>query len=233
MKAISSKDNALYKELRRIQQKGARTGFVLLEGERALRQLNRAGVSFECFVREGAGFEGTILSESLFNSLSATQSPQGVLMKMAIPEEKPFTEGKVLVLDAIMDPGNLGTLLRSAQAFGLDNVLLMEGCVSLYNDKVLRASLGACLALRIREHATVQDVLELKRPLYGAALEGEDFKTVPYPEQTALVIGNEANGIRTELLEKLDHKVTIPMADVAESLNAAVAGSIILEQLMR
>lgn len=233
MKVISSKENALYKELLHIVQKGPRSGFVLLEGERALRQLIRAKAEFECFVREGADFSGTVLSEILFKRLTATISPQGVLMKMKIPPERALTQGKVLVLDAITDPGNLGTLLRSAQAFGMHNVLLMEGCVSLYNDKVLRSSLGACLQLNLREHATLQEVLALDRPLYGATLDGTDFKGLSYPQDCALVIGNEANGIRRELLERLHQKITIPMEDVTESLNAAVAGSIIMEHVMR
>lgn len=233
MKVINSKDNALYKELRHIAQKGFRSGYVLLEGERALRQLLRAGASFECFVREGSDFEGTVLSTNLFHRLTATNTPQGVLMKMKIPAERPFTPGKILVLDAITDPGNLGTLLRTAQAFGLHNVMLMEGCVSLYNDKVLRASLGACLQLNIKEHATVEEVLALGCQLYGATLEGVDFKSIRYPDTCALVIGNEANGIRPELLHSLHRQITIPMRDVAESLNAAIAGSIIMEHLMR
>lgn len=233
MKRIDSPSNSTYKELKRIQSKGATTGFVLLEGERALRQLQADGLNFDLFVREEERSDATSLKADLFDKLADTKSPQGVIMKLSIPEEKLFDDGPVLILDRIMDPGNLGTLLRTASAFGIHNILLLEGCVDVYNPKVLRSSLGAVLTLRIKQRAGLSDVTDLKRPLYLADLGGEDFSEQTYPESFALVIGNEASGIQEGLARLPATRLTIPMFDTMESLNAAVAGGILMQAMTR
>ena len=233
MVRIDSPDNATYKELKRIRTKGAATGFVLLEGERALRQLQADGRSFSLFVREEEHPDGRSIRADLFDRLCRTQSPQGILMKLAIPPERAFDGGPVLVLDRITDPGNLGTLLRSAMAFGVRNILCLEGSVDVCNDKVLRASLGAVLSLAIRQQAGVSEVVALQRPLFLADLGGDDFASLDYPDNFALIIGNEANGPRDALKALAPTVVTIPMKNKIESLNAAVAGGILLQAMVR
>ncbi|HHT20020.1 MAG TPA: RNA methyltransferase [Tissierellia bacterium] len=230
---IESKHNNTYKELLRIKQKGSATGYVLLEGERALRQLEADGLDFELFVRQGETIAGQVMNDHLFEKLCATKSPQGVLMKLTIPPEKAFDEGPVLVLDRISDPGNLGTLLRTASAFGIQNILSLVGSVDVYNDKVLRSSLGAVLSLNIRQRASLDDLAALYRPLFLADFGGEDFYGLSYPENFALVIGNEAHGVSPAIKELPSSVLTIPMVNAMESLNAAVAGAILMQHMMR
>ena len=232
-KMIESKHNPTYKELLRIKQKGSTTGFVLLEGERALRQLEADGQDFELYTRGSESDKGQAIADHLFEKLCSTKSPQGVLMKLTIPPEKVFDEGPVLVLDRISDPGNLGTLLRSASAFGIQNILSLEGSVDIYNDKVLRSSLGAVLSLNIHQKGTVEDLEQLYRPLFIADFGGEDFYGLSYPENFALVIGNEAHGVSPSIKELPSSVLTIPMANAMESLNAAVAGAILMQHMMR
>lgn len=233
MARIDSASNPAYKELKRIRTKGEKSGFLLLEGERALRQLRLDGLTFQLFVRENDEPDATTLRRELFDQLSDTKTPQGVLMKLPIPSEKPFDDGPVLVLDRIMDPGNLGTLLRSASGFGIQNILLMAGSVSVFNSKVLRSSLGAVLTLNIHQGASLEDVMGLERSLFLADMAGEDFSRLIYPKNFALVIGNEASGISEGMRALPSQLISIPLRNSMESLNAAVAGGILMQALMR
>ena len=231
---IESKHNNTFKELLKIKQKGSATGFVLLEGERSLHQLQTDGLEFELFCRaKDPVQDAQPITDDLFDRLCRTKSPQGVLMKLAVPNDKPFDDGPVLILDRLSDPGNLGTLLRTASAFGVNNILCLEGSVDVYNDKVLRSSLGAVLSLHIRQRAGIEQVEQLERPLFLADVFGEDFAGLEYPDNFALIIGSEAHGIDPALKALPSVVITIPMRNTMESLNAAVAGAILLQRMCR
>ena len=173
----------------------------------------------------------------VMESLSLMQAPQGVLFVCSLPMEQPLrvTPG-CLILDGIQDPGNLGTILRTADALSVPAVLL-DGCADPYSPKVVRASMGA--VFRMTPQRTDLDTLAaqcraLEIPLIATALtdQAEDLRRVSLAKG-AVIIGSEGHGIRPELLRLADRTVIIPMASRCESLNAAVAATIVMWEMRR
>lgn len=183
-----------------------------------------------------------VVPEELLQWVSPVQQPQGCLfacrMETAAPPAR--LEGtRYAVLDGLQDPGNVGTILRTAAAFSLDGVFLTQGCADLWNPKTIRATMGA--VFRIPAWQTgYQDAVRLLReanlPLYGAAL-GEGCVTVGQKGTVlspgAIAIGSEGRGLSEELLSLCDRRVQIPMDDRCESLNAAVAAGILFWEMSR
>lgn len=200
-----------------------------------LRQLLDFQIPYILYAPEGSHREADVyLTKDLFSRLAGTVTPQNVLMEVEIPKESAFTQGSVLILDGVQDPGNLGTILRSSLAFGVENILSLKGTVSWTNEKVLRSSMGSIFALSIREEAEREDIEALKEEGYtllGADMEGEDYLSVALPRKWALVIGSEGRGITEETRALIDSYVSIPMKGKMESLNAAVAASILMLEL--
>ena len=175
--------------------------------------------------------------------ISALKTAQMVVGVFRIPgpvtSSEPVPEDLVLYLDSIRDPGNLGTILRIADWFGIPLLLLSPDCADLYNPKVVQASMGSLGRVQTRE----MDIEELQRlsssrPLIGTTLQGKNLYNTDLPANAILVIGNEANGIRQEIFEFLNLEVTIPPfgnsdGDGAESLNAAVATAILCAEIRR
>jgi TrmH family RNA methyltransferase len=138
-----------------------------------------------------------------------------------------------LVLDDIRDPGNLGTIIRTADWYGITQILASEETVDFYNTKVINATKGSFT--RVNVHYTdLNEVLEANLlPVYGAFLDGKDVHQTSFPKAGLLIIGNESNGISKELSQKVTHPVTIPKLGLAESLNAAIATAILLDNIKR
>ena len=173
--------------------------------------------------------------EYVKTSISPMQSPQGALFLCRLPEKKPFApKPGMLLLDGIQDPGNLGTILRTADALQVP-VALLEGCADPYNHKTVRASMGAVFRMDV-----VSTTWEIARdacrsaniPVGVTALSDEavDIRTARLSQQ-AVVIGSEGRGVRPEILEQADAELIIPMAAHCESLNAAVAAAIVMWQM--
>ena len=142
---------------------------------------------------------------------------------------------KIIVLDGIQDPGNLGTIIRSAVAFGIDTIVVSSDTVDLYNPKVVRSAKGMLFKINVivRDIKTFLSELE-GYTIYGTDVNnGVDIRKVELPEKIAIVIGNEGNGISSEVREILDKYIYIGMNDKCESLNAGVAASIIMYEVMR
>ncbi|MEI8308068.1 MAG: RNA methyltransferase [Chloroflexales bacterium] len=175
-------------------------------------------------------------SEAAVAAAAETRSPQGVVAAVALTDLVP-RPGLYLVLDAIQDPGNLGTLLRSAESAGVGLVLCSQGCADLFNPKVVRAAMGAHFSLPLRSDLSWDDLAhELSdTPLiYAAGAEAAmPYDAADWRQPAALIIGSEAHGICPEGLALATHHISIPMLGKAESLNAAVAGSIILFEALR
>lgn len=173
--------------------------------------------------------------ESLMQSLSGMKTPQGVLFTCAMPESPKLTiEKGTLLLDRIQDPGNLGTILRTADAFGVP-VLLTNGCADPFSEKTVRASMGAVFRT-IPRSAPMEEILSVCReqgiPLAATALSDTavDLRTVDLT-QYMVIIGSEGQGICPTLLEASDKQIIIPMQPRCESLNAAIAASIVMWQM--
>lgn len=176
----------------------------------------------------------------LMEYISPMESPQGVLFTCALPDlslpEK--LEGRRhLVLDGVQDPGNVGTILRTANAFCADSVILLPGCADAANPKTVRASMGAFFRQRVFETewpALRRALLEQKIPLYAASLSASAVSlTEADLSRAAVVIGSEGSGVSPQVLEACDGMLKIPMNPQCESLNAAVAAAVILWELFR
>lgn len=256
-RSIESRQNARVKELRAGLRRGGVTGSGLLaiEGEQLLGEAVRSGLRVHSiFVSRGsqglqdAGLaesaELLLLPEEIFRSACATEHPQGVAaliepprfsLDAAFQPRAPFPSPLLVVAAGLQDPGNMGTLVRSAEAFGASGMFLLPGTVSLWNAKALRAAAGSAFRLPVLS-LTPQEVLDSLRTrevrLLAATPRGGASPTdLDLP--VALLLGNEGAGLSPWWLEQADEKITIPSPGAAESLNAAVAGAVLLYEAAR
>lgn len=245
---IESTRNETVKRARALaSSKGRREqGLHLIEGETLAREAVASGVRLrEAFVEqgredmvpllEGAGARVYIVTRPVLESVCTTETPQGVCATAVTPETAPpaaYPEGLVVALDRLSDPGNLGTILRTADAMGAAGLLLGEGSADPFAPKPVRASMGSVYHLPLWQGPLMQELPRLKEQgflLLCGHLAGDER----WPEvgsRCALVIGNESRGVSDEVSE-LCHKVRLPMRGRAESLNAAVAAGIFLYEL--
>ena len=183
------------------------------------------------------------LSDSLFEYISDTKTPQGLLAVVKKPEFN-FTSilekagSNLLVLDRIQDPGNLGTMLRTADASGIDGIVLLKGSADVFQPKVVRAAAGSLFRVPTMQIESDELAIRLlkrhgKKIIATAPLQAKYYYEVRMIEDIALIIGNEANGISSLFYEKADEIIKIPMVGNTESLNAAIASSIIMYEMLR
>ncbi|QPC47175.1 TrmH family RNA methyltransferase [Mangrovibacillus cuniculi] len=180
------------------------------------------------------GVEITYLSAIAAESLAETEHSQAVFAVCEMPKQNKYQTAwkKILLLDSVQDPGNVGTLIRTADAAGFDAIVLGKGSADLYNGKVLRSAQGSHVHLPIiREdlEALLDDLQENDVPTFGTSLQNATsvFSVTP-PEKFALIVGNEGQGVKTEILEKTTANVYIPLAGKAESLNVGVAAGVLM-----
>jgi TrmH family RNA methyltransferase len=254
---ISSRTNARVKQLRGAFAGQARLsgGLVGIEGDHLLEEALRSGMVLKTvFVSEQRevpkmvprGLEVLRLTEEVFGSVVETQSPQGVaaLMVPHVSVLEDVLVGRrstplILIAVGLQDPGNLGTLVRSAEAFGATGVLTTPGTVSAWNQKALRASVGSVFRVPVVGVAA-SEMEELKRRrvrlIAAVGSDGADVtaaQAMDFRGACAVMIGNEGAGLGPEWLEMCDERVTIPCPGPVESLNAAVAGSLLLYEASR
>jgi TrmH family RNA methyltransferase len=252
---ISSRTNARVKQLRGAFQGHARLsgGLVAIEGDHLLEEALRSGMVLKTvFVSElrevpkvvPRGVEVLRLTEEVFQSVVETQSPQGVAALLVPPVfglEDVLGAGSaaalIVVAVGLQDPGNLGTLIRSAEAFGATGVLTTPGTVSAWNQKALRASVGSVFRVPV-VGVEASELGGLKGLRLIAAVGAENAGVVAAQEMDftgacVVMIGNEGSGLAAEWLEMSDARVTIPCPGPVESLNAAVAGSLLLYEASR
>ena len=252
---VSSRANARVKQLRAAfaGQPRLSGGMVAIEGDHLLEEALLSGMVLKTvFVSERRevprmvprAVEVLRLTEEVFGSVVETRSPQGVAALMVPPvhrlEEVMGNEGAaplILIAAGLQDPGNMGTLVRSAEAFGATGVLATPGTVSAWNQKALRASVGSVFRMPVVV-VTEMDVARLKE--WGvrllAAVGGSGATAVQnadFAGSCALMIGNEGAGLAAEWMCMADERVTIPCPGPVESLNAAVAGSLLLYEASR
>jgi RNA methyltransferase, TrmH family len=176
------------------------------------------------------------VSDRELGDLSDTEAPQGVLLVCEEPRVSldDLRRGRHLVLDAVQDPGNAGTLVRAAAAFGLDGVVALDGTVDLWGAKAVRASAGLVFRVPVVRCGAVEALERLRTLEVGiwvADADGEDVSGLGHPSAFALVVGNEGAGIRPEIAASAERAVAVPMRGPAESLNVGIAGSILLYAL--
>lgn len=244
---ITSTTNSRVKYVRRLQADRRfreREGAFVVEGDRWVADVLDAGMEpTELFVAESWNYKALVgrisplfVSDAVMTHMSDVETPPGILAVVPMPRlALPPQPTLLLILDRITTPGNLGTLLRTAAAAGVDGVILTPGCVDAFNPKVVRGGMGAQLRLPVaslnwRHIAEVTENLAV----WSAAADGvQAYTAVDWRQPSALIVGNEAHGVGKSAEALMTDSVSIPMAGATESLNAAMAGAIILFEAAR
>ncbi len=247
MKEITSTKNETYKYIKSLQTKKARTKNrqYTIEGIKSVKDAIKAGADIAFIavsdkLQEEFFVENIyVIKDEIFAPLCDTDTPQGVLAVINMPtdDEKGFDRDLYLLCDKVNDPGNMGTIIRICDAADC-GLLLMEDTVDIYSPKTVRASMGSFFHIRAESGLTKADILKMKENGYkvisGALSENTiDFKDADYSGKTIIVVGNEANGITDEILSISDTIVKIPIYGGAESLNVAVAASLLVYEAKR
>lgn len=252
---ITSKQNEQIKWAKRLLQKKYRDneGLFCLEGVRVIEEALAAGLVHSLYFNER--LFNTDRGRELFNQVQAKQVPhfectwpvlseltetvnsQGVVAVVHKPVWQLQTQGLLLIADEIQDPGNMGTLIRTAVAAGVQGLLVVDGSVDLYNPKVLRASMGAILQLPhwFVNRKELLEIIETNSITLVVAdlFDAQTYWSVAYPPNLALVIGNEARGVHSDFREKSNLRVKIPLVGSVESLNASVAAGVLMYEILR
>ncbi len=250
MEYITSRNNRLIKHIRKLtsdREYRRSSGLFFGEGPKLLAEALKAGTAIETVVTARGvdlpGLDGLWRAEvpaDLLDSLCDTQTPQGVLFLAKMPDRTPperLTGDRWLILDGLQDPGNVGTIWRTADGLGADGLVLVNHCADPFSPKTVRATMGACFRLPVYE-LEAEDLPGLLArsglPLYAAALRADtrDIKGAQL-SRCAVVIGSEGRGVSPELLNISEQTVKIPMRARCESLNAAVAAAVILWEMAR
>lgn len=187
-----------------------------------------------------------VMTDKVFSHVSGTVNSQGIMGIFKMPEylieeyigSDPDERKRILLLDRLQDPGNLGTILRTAEAAGFDLIILNNGCVDIYNPKTVRSTMGAIYRMPFIYVKDLGETIELLREkgykIFGAYLESStEYTHIDYPAKSGVVIGNEGNGISPAVIGLCDERIRIPMCKKTESLNAAVAASLIMYEILR
>ena len=258
MQVITSKENEYVKHIKKLKDKKYRdiSREYIVEGIKMVAE----AISENCKIKqivicddcektsniskeqmyEIAKYDCIYVTNKIFESITGVMNPQGILAvieKDDIKQEEIKQEDIILALDDIQDPGNLGTILRTADSVGLTQVLVSKGTADCYNPKVVRSTMGAIFRVKIIECENLVETLELlhkqKYEIVVSSLQtNNSIYDIKYNKKV-LIIGNEANGVRREIQDMADKKVKIPMIGKTESLNASVATGIILYEYMR
>lgn len=250
---ITSAQNAFYKQVKKlIARRDCRRecGQFVAEGKRLFSDAVSTGMIPHAVLLdermdpaeyEPLGAPVYLLPQEMMQSLSDTKTPQGIAGVFPIPAQESRGEGgdRQLILCSLQDPGNVGTILRTAEAFGISRVILSADCPDLYSPKVLRASMGGVFRMETLVTDCVEDTISMLREdkcrVYAAALsdEAELLGNVPLEGKICVVIGNEGNGLPQQVISCCDGALLIPMRGRAQSLNAAMAAGILIWEMTK
>lgn len=238
----SSCDNKKIKDIKKLNIKKYRDleNKYLVEGEHLVREAYKKGVLETLIIEDGCDFNVDIdtisVSYDVLKYISELETPQK-MMGICKKIESNDIGNKVLILDQIQDPGNLGTIIRSAVAFSFDTVILSNDSVDLYNSKVIRASQGMIFNLNIKRCNLTDIIPKLKKEnykIFGTRVTGgNDIKSIEKNNKFAIIMGNEGNGLSLDIQKLCDEFIYIKMNEKCESLNVGVATSIILYELSK
>lgn len=242
---ITSLDNEKVKKLIKLKEKKYRDLYneFIVEGEHLVVEAYRSGLLEEIFIEQDEvtllNVDITYVTKEILAKVSTLETPTYIIGLCKKREENNDLGNRLLLLDRVQDPGNLGTIIRSSKAFGIDTVVLGDGCVDLYNDKVIRSTQGIGFHMNIVNRNLNDLIVELKEqeiPVLGTKVEfGEDIRTLETrdKERFALIMGNEGRGVDSDILKLCDKYIYIELDSDVESLNVAIASSILLYELSR
>ena len=247
---IKSKDNEKFKKIKSLlmSKKRNKEKMYLAEGLRTIELALEYKADIEMIViREGSEFNLNIgdnsictLSKDLYDQVSDTENSQGI---MAIIRMKDFSKEdynpnkhkKILIMDRLQDPGNVGTIIRTADAMGFDLICMTKGCVDVYNPKVVRSAMGSgfYMDILLESQEVILDLLKKSDSQIISSYLSTDtyYNQVEYKESCAIIVGNEANGINEFWIDNSDILVKIPMYGKAESLNVAISSALLMSRV--
>ncbi|MCH4381724.1 RNA methyltransferase [Staphylococcus haemolyticus] len=244
MEQITSAQNSKIKNANKLKKKRDRdkTGQALIEGIHLIEEAYQSGIVIkQLFVIEPNRTDEALkdyaeetfeINMKVAESLSGTITPQGFFAVIEKPKYDVTQAKQVLLIDRIQDPGNLGTLIRTSDAAGIDLIVMEKGTADPYQDKVLRASQGSVFHIPVITADLKTFIADFNGPVYGTALENaQPYKEVASQDIFALLLGNEGEGVNKALLNETSQNLTIPIYGKSESLNVAIAGSILLYHL--
>lgn len=256
-KVISSKDNSLIKLVSALQTSAKarkENELFVLEGLRICDDAFQNGIRFDKLIFSDTAFEKNSkeiekfqnnaqecykITDALFKKISDTASPQGILAicsVISLNKAEIDKKGKYIALENLSDPSNLGAISRTAEALGINGIIISADSCDPFNPKVLRASMGTLLRMPL---FIAEDIIEFAKSneltTYACVVDSnvQKITDISFSGGSVALIGNEANGLRDKTIQNSDFKITIPMIGKAESLNAAVAASIAMWELMR
>ena len=236
----TSIENKKIKNLKKLNTKKYRDeiGKFIIEGEHLINEAYKNGVLEEIILEENIDIDINVpksyVTDNVLKYISELDSPSKI-MGVCKKIDKKDIGNKILILDEIQDPGNLGTIIRSAVAFNIDTIILSKKCVDIYNSKVLRATQGMLFNINIIEEDLLEIIPNLKKNgylVYGTKVNGgKSLKSVEKSEKFAIIMGNEGRGVHSSILDLCSDYIYIDMNKNCESLNVGVATSIILYEL--
>ncbi len=253
---ITSASNDKIKEIKKLMKSASKRremGVYIVEGIRMVREIPKEALQAvyvaesmeESFrpVTENFHVPVELVRDSVFQSMSDTNTPQGILALVRIPqmvEASLYTEGMVpfvLIVERLQDPGNLGTIIRTAEGAGVTGIILSADSVDLYNPKVVRSTMGSIFRVPVYVTQdltrTIADAKAHGIRIYGAHLSGTDFYEEDFTGGCAFLIGNEGNGLTEQVSASADALIRIPMQGQVESLNAAISTAVISYEVLR
>ena len=236
MPATKPKNTVIADEQKKYRR---REGLFVAEGPKVVGDLLRAGLKphtiFSTVEKDGV----QLITEDELRRISFLQHPQQVLALFSLPQEPmslPQRENLYLALDGVQDPGNLGTIIRLADWFGINTIYCSEDTADAWAPKVIQATMGSIARVKI-VYTNLADLLgNTTLPVYGTLLDGDNIYTHPLTSEGIIVMGNEGNGISSEIRQKVTHRLLIPsfqQGDTAESLNVAIATAITCSEFRR
>jgi TrmH family RNA methyltransferase len=227
-------------KLKKFRQK---YGLFLVEGVKSVTELLASSFTVqEILMTENLDLDTgevpvSLLSRKDMERLSSMETPPGIMAVAEVPQwpawDATLSKGPILALDGIRDPGNLGTIMRIADWYGMNQLLLSEDCTDVFNPKTLQASMGSFLRIQCHYGKLPSMLKEAQLPVYGCTLNGKNIRTMRFPERFVVVIGSESHGISHEVMALIDEAITIPRFGHAESLNAAIATALVLDRCIQ
>ena len=258
MQTITSKDNELIKHIRKLKDKKYRdeSNEYVVEGvklvEEAVKENAKIKQIIVCedttrtyeipthIMLEIAKYECISVSDKIFNIITQVTNPQGIMAiieKNAQNAKIDYTQDIIVVLDDVQDPGNLGTILRTVDSIGLNQIIVSKGTADAFNSKVVRSTMGAIFRVKIIEVENLpQSIKEMRKHHFKLMVTSLQTENSIYDikfNKKIIVIGNEANGVSKEIQEMADEKAKIPMLGKTESLNASVAAGVVMYEYVR
>lgn len=258
MQVITSKDNELVKHIKKLKDKKYRdeNNEYIVEGVKLIEEAVKENAKIKKIIvcedttrtyemptnvmLEIAKYECVYVTDKIFSSITQVTNPQGIMAiieKKAENQEIDFSQDIIVALDDVQDPGNLGTILRTVDSIGLNQIIVSKGTADSFNSKVVRSTMGAIFRIKVIEVENLKQTIKIIKKqnfkLMVTSLQAENSIYDIDFNKKIIVIGNEANGVSKEIQEMADEKAKIPMLGKTESLNASVAAGIVMYEYVR